>query len=93
VVTGSVSYDDGGNGQVFGSNQGTRNMLSLRDNLNATDLVNKVITFTFDGRTEAVVKPTSNGETSSRQSRAEPVRKSRKGVETCAKPQQMALAA
>lgn len=29
--------------------QGARNMLSLRDNLNAIDGVNKVVTFTFDG--------------------------------------------
>ena len=44
-----VAYPDGGNGAVFGSTQGTRNMLSLTDNLNATDLINKVVTFTFDG--------------------------------------------
>lgn len=44
-----VSLDDGGNGQVFGSTQGTRNMLSLRDNLNAVDLIAKCISFTFDG--------------------------------------------
>ncbi len=29
--------------------QGSRNMLSLRDNLNAYDGINKVVTFTFDG--------------------------------------------
>ena len=34
---------------VFGTTQGARNMLSLRDNLNAIDAVQKVITFTFDG--------------------------------------------
>lgn len=34
----------------FGTTTGQgRNMLSLRDNLNAVDLVSKVITFTFDG--------------------------------------------
>lgn len=41
--------DAGANATVFGSTQGARNMLSLRDNLNALDLVNKVISFTFDG--------------------------------------------
>jgi hypothetical protein len=41
---------DGGKGSVpFGVNQGSRNMLSLQDNLNAVDLVNKVIAFSFDG--------------------------------------------
>ena len=40
---------DGGNGALFGSTQGTRNMLSLRDNLNAVDLMQKVISFTIDG--------------------------------------------
>lgn len=45
-----VRYPDGGNGAVpFGVNQGARNMLSLTDNLNAVDLVNKVIAFAFDG--------------------------------------------
>lgn len=44
-----ASLDAGVNAGVFGSTQGTRNMLSLRDNLNAPDLVNKVISFTFDG--------------------------------------------
>lgn len=44
-----VALPDGGNAAVFGSTQGTRNMLSLRDNLNAVDLLNKVISFTFDG--------------------------------------------
>jgi hypothetical protein len=44
-----VSYDDGGNSQVFQATQGWRNMLSLRDNLRAVDLINKVVTFTFDG--------------------------------------------
>lgn len=40
---------DGGNNATFLGTQGPRNMLSLRDNLNAVDLVNKIITFTFDG--------------------------------------------
>lgn len=44
---------DGGNGGLIGTNVlGTaipRNMLSLRDNLNARDGVQKCITFTFDG--------------------------------------------
>ncbi|MFQ5550687.1 MAG: hypothetical protein ACE5FJ_05570 [Gemmatimonadales bacterium] len=40
---------DFGNAALFGTTQGARNMLSLRDNLNAVDLVSKVITFTFDG--------------------------------------------
>jgi hypothetical protein len=41
---------DGGNGATFGSitTQG-RNMLNVRDNLNAADLASKCITFTFDG--------------------------------------------
>lgn len=44
-----VSYDDGNNSQTFGATQGWRNMLSLRDNLMAVDLIAKVVTFTFDG--------------------------------------------
>lgn len=40
---------DGGQAQVYGTNQGSRNMLSLKDNLNAVDLISKVVTFTFDG--------------------------------------------
>lgn len=40
---------DGGNLSVFGGTQGTRNMLSCRDNLNTADVMNKVVTFTFDG--------------------------------------------
>jgi hypothetical protein len=41
---------DGGNGAVpFSGNQGARNMLNLTDNLNAVDLINKVIAFAFDG--------------------------------------------
>ncbi len=38
-----------GQSQTFGTNQGARNMLSLRDNLNAIDLCDKVIQFMFDG--------------------------------------------
>lgn len=41
--------DAGVNSATFGTTQGARDMLSLRDNLNAVDLVNKVISFTFDG--------------------------------------------
>ncbi len=40
---------DNTNTALFGLTQGSRNMLSLRDNLNAIDGVNKVVTFTFDG--------------------------------------------
>jgi hypothetical protein len=34
---------------AFGTQQGTRNMLSLRDNLNAPDAASKIILFMFDG--------------------------------------------
>lgn len=44
-----VAYPDGGNATTFASTQGVRNMLSLTSNLNVIDLINKVITFTFDG--------------------------------------------
>lgn len=44
-----VSYPDGGNAATFASSQGTRNVLSLTSNLNVIDLVNKVVSFTFDG--------------------------------------------
>lgn len=44
-----VRLPDGGNGATFGVSQGPRNMLNLVDNLNAVDLVNKVIAFAFDG--------------------------------------------
>jgi hypothetical protein len=37
------------NASTVSSSQGSRNMLSLRDNLNAPDLINKVVSFTFDG--------------------------------------------
>jgi len=39
----------GANAAVIGSTQGARDLLSLRDNLNAPDLVNKGVSFTFDG--------------------------------------------
>lgn len=41
--------EDNGQALAFQTSQGSRNMLSLRDNLNALDAVQKVITFTFDG--------------------------------------------
>jgi len=41
---------DGGNGATAGSSQNTRNMNSLRDNLNAVDGMAKVVQFAFDGR-------------------------------------------
>jgi hypothetical protein len=44
-----VSLPDGGNAATFGTTQGARNMLSLTANLNAVDLVQKVISMTFDG--------------------------------------------
>lgn len=37
------------NTAIAETSQGQRNMLSLRDNLNAIDAINKVVTFTFDG--------------------------------------------
>jgi len=40
---------DNGASMTYGLTQGARNMLSLRDNLNAVDGVGKVITWTFDG--------------------------------------------
>jgi hypothetical protein len=40
---------DNGNALTFLTQQGTRNMLSLRDNLNAPDAIQKVILFMFDG--------------------------------------------
>lgn len=40
---------DNGQSTVAGLTQGSRNMLSLKDNLNAYDGISKVITFTFDG--------------------------------------------
>ena len=43
------AMDANGQAMTFGTTQGSRNMLSLKDNLNAIDAVQKVITFTFDG--------------------------------------------
>lgn len=43
------SLSAGGNSAVFGSSQGSRNMLSLVDNLNAIDLAQKNVSFAFDG--------------------------------------------
>jgi hypothetical protein len=37
------------NAALFGTNQGSRNMLSFRDNVNAIDLCAKVVQFMFDG--------------------------------------------
>jgi len=39
----------GGNEGVFGTSQGSRNMLSIAANLGACDGIQKVVTFTFDG--------------------------------------------
>jgi len=44
-----AALDAGANAATFVTTQGTRDMLSLRDNLNAVDLVNKVISLTMDG--------------------------------------------
>jgi len=44
-----VQLPDGGNGPTFVSTQGSRNMLSLTNNVNAVDLINKVCSLTFDG--------------------------------------------
>jgi hypothetical protein len=43
------SLPDAGNALAFGTVQGSRNMLSLRDNLNAVDLVQKCVSFCIDG--------------------------------------------
>ena len=44
-----VALPTGGNAATFNATQGTRNMMSLASNLNVVDLINKVISFTFDG--------------------------------------------
>jgi hypothetical protein len=44
-----VALPDGGNAATFLTNQVARNMLSLTSNLNACDLVQKVVSMTFDG--------------------------------------------
>jgi hypothetical protein len=51
LCTATISaLPDGGNGTLLGTTApGGRNMLSLRDNLNAADGIQKVIQFTFDG--------------------------------------------
>lgn len=40
---------DDGQAGTFGTTQGPRNMLSLRDNLNTVDAIQKVVVFMFDG--------------------------------------------
>jgi len=45
----ALSAGASGQATTFGTTQGSRNMLSLKDNLNAIDAVNKVVTFIFDG--------------------------------------------
>lgn len=40
---------DGGNNAIWQGTQGTRNMVSLKDNLNAPDLMQKVIIVSLDG--------------------------------------------
>lgn len=44
-----VRLPDGGNAAAAGTMQGTADTLSLRDNLNRVDAMNKVVQFTFDG--------------------------------------------
>lgn len=44
-----ISLPDGGNGAAVGTQQGPINVLSLRDNLNRVDGMNKIVQFTFDG--------------------------------------------
>jgi hypothetical protein len=41
--------DTGVNAATLATTQGARDMFSLRDNLNAPDLINKVVSMTFDG--------------------------------------------
>ena len=48
-VTAQVSALPSANAATFGAAQGSRNMLSLTDNLNAVDLVNKHCSLTLDG--------------------------------------------
>lgn len=43
------SLPDGGVSTIFGNTQGARNMLSLKDNLNTVDAIQKVVVFMFDG--------------------------------------------
>jgi hypothetical protein len=50
ITNGNIhALPDGGNSQLFGTAQGSRNMLSFKDNLNAVDLAPKVVQFIFDG--------------------------------------------
>lgn len=44
-----IALPDGGNGPAVGITQGPINTLSLRDNLNRVDGMNKVVQFCFDG--------------------------------------------
>lgn len=48
-VANASRLPDGGNAGLAGTTQGARDMLSLTDNLNAVDGIQKVIQFTFDG--------------------------------------------
>lgn len=43
------SLDNNGQAVTFGTTQQSRNMLSLKDNLNAVDAIQKCISFTMDG--------------------------------------------
>lgn len=43
------SLPDGGNSATFAGAQGSRSMLSLKDNLNAVDLIQKSVSFCMDG--------------------------------------------
>lgn len=49
TCTANIARLPGINSGVFGMTQGARDMLNLRDNLNAVDLVQKTIAFCFDG--------------------------------------------
>jgi hypothetical protein len=51
IITRAKIFPLEANGQAmtFGTTQGSRNMLSLKDNINTVDAIQKVITFTFDG--------------------------------------------
>jgi hypothetical protein len=74
---------DNGMSGVFGTTQGSRNMLSLVDNLNAIDAVQKCISLTFDGLLSRDVQlDTRSRATSSRcrQRGAGPDRESESGL-------------
>jgi hypothetical protein len=49
VTANCYSLPADGQAQAFQLDQGSRNMLSVRDNLNVVDLMSKCITWTFDG--------------------------------------------